>query len=96
MQQTTEIAIDGLKTEGDLMKARLSPQFVQRIEKTLGQIQTLSYDLEVVKLTSSQAAPKKDLDLVDQKFNAYTTVVKFNELQRRCDSFVIRDEVVKM
>lgn len=50
--QATEMAVENLKTEFEYVKARFSPQFVQRIEKTLQQLSTVSYDLEVVKMTT--------------------------------------------
>ena len=47
------------------MKTRFSPQFVQRVDKSMQKLQTIAYDVEVVKMTTSHAAMKKDLDLVE-------------------------------
>ena len=62
------------------MKTRFSPQFVQRVDKSLTQLTTLAYDLEVVKMTASHAAMKKDLDLVEQRLQNYVLIPKFLEL----------------
>ena len=40
----------------------------------------MQYDLEMVKMTTSHAAMKKDLDLVEQKLHSYTKVITFEEL----------------
>lgn len=60
-------AIEELKGEFEYMKTRFSPQFVQRVDKALSNLTTLAYDVEVVKMTASHAAMKKDLDLVEQR-----------------------------
>ena len=39
-----------LKGEFDYLKARFSPQFVQRVDKALEKIQNFAYDLELVKM----------------------------------------------
>ena len=57
--------VDELKGEFEYMKTRFSPQFVQRVDKALNALSTLSYDVEVVKMTTSHAAMKKDLDVVE-------------------------------
>jgi len=62
------------------MKTRFSPQFVQRVDKALSAIQTIQYDLEVVKMTTAHAAMKKDLDLVEQKLHSYVKVITFEGL----------------
>ena len=57
--------IEELKGEFEYMKTRFSPQFVQRVDKALSNLTTLAYDVEVVKMTTSHAAMKKDLDVVE-------------------------------
>ena len=59
--------IDELKAEFEYMKTRFSPQFVQRVDKALSNLTTIQYDLEVMKMTTSHAAMKKDLDMVEQR-----------------------------
>ena len=44
--------LEELKGEFEYMKTRFSPQFVQRVDKALTNITTMTYDLEVVKMTS--------------------------------------------
>jgi len=39
---------------------------------------------------------KKDLDIVDQKFNNFTPATKFNELLRKTENYVNKDEVIKL
>ena len=60
-------SIEELKGEFEYMKTRFSPQFVQRVDKALSNLTTLAYDVEVVKMTTSHAAMKKDLDVVEQR-----------------------------
>ena len=72
--------VDELKGEFEYMKTRFSPQFVQRVDKALNALSTLSYDVEVVKMTTSHAAMKKDLDVVEQKFQNFTPISKFMDL----------------
>ena len=72
--------VDELKGEFEYMKTRFSPQFVQRVDKALNALSTLSYDVEVVKMTTSHAAMKKDLDVVEQKFQNFTPINKFMDL----------------
>jgi hypothetical protein len=57
--------VEELKGEFEYMKTRFSPQFVQRVDKALNKLQTLSYDIEVIKMTTQHAAMKKDLDVVE-------------------------------
>ena len=57
--------LEELKGEFEYMKTRFSPQFVQRVDKALNSLTTLAYDVEVVKMTASHAAMKKDLDMVE-------------------------------
>ena len=57
--------LEELKGEFEYMKTRFSPQFVQRVDKALSNLTTLAYDVEVVKMTASHAAMKKDLDVVE-------------------------------
>ena len=57
--------LEELKGEFEYMKTRFSPQFVQRVDKALTNITTMTYDLEVVKMTSQHCAMKKDLDMVE-------------------------------
>ena len=59
--------IEEIKGEFEYMKTRFSPQFVQRVDKALSSLTTIAYDVEVVKMTASHAAMKKDLDLVEQR-----------------------------
>ena len=65
MAQDAQAGIEELKGEFEYMKTRFSPQFVQRVDKALQKIQTLAYDIEVVKMTAQHAAMKKDLDVVE-------------------------------
>lgn len=63
------------------MKTRFSPQFVQRVDKALSSLTTLAYDVEVVKMTTTHAAMKKDLDMVEQRLQNYVLMPRFIELQ---------------
>lgn len=72
--------IDELKQEFEYMKTRFSPQFVQRVDKALSAIQTIQYDVEVIKMTTAHAAMKKDLDLVEQKLHSYVKIITFEGL----------------
>ena len=72
--------IEELKGEFEYMKTRFSPQFVQRVDKALSNLTTLAYDVEVVKMTTSHAAMKKDLDMVEQRLQNYVLMPKFVEL----------------
>ena len=88
--------VDELKGEFEYMKTRFSPQFVQRVDKALNALSTLSYDVEVVKMTTSHAAMKKDLDIVEQKLQNYTPMVKFMELSRECQTFALQTEIPRL
>ena len=88
--------VDELKGEFEYMKTRFSPQFVQRVDKALNALSTLSYDVEVVKMTTSHAAMKKDLDVVEQKFQNYTPINKFMDLQRECTTFALQTEIIRL
>ena len=72
--------VEELKGEFEYMKTRFSPQFVQRVDKALSSLTTLAYDVEVVKMTTSHAAMKKDLDMVEQRLQNYVLMPKFVEL----------------
>ena len=78
------------------MKTRFSPQFVQRVDKALNALSTLSYDVEVVKMTTSHCAMKKDLDVVEQRMTNYTPLHKFNDLSRECQSFALNTEIYRL
>ena len=78
------------------MKTRFSPQFVQRVDKALNALSTLSYDVEVVKMTTSHAAMKKDLDIVEQKLQNYCPMPKFMDLQRDCQLFALQTEIERI
>ena len=75
--QDAQAGVEELKSEFEYMKTRFSPQFVQRVDKALQKLQTLAYDIEVVKMTTSHAAMKKDLDVVEQRLTNYTPLPKF-------------------
>ncbi len=78
------------------MKTRFSPQFVQRVDKALSNLTTLAYDVEVVKMTTSHAAMKKDLDVVEQRLQNYVLMPKFVELQHQCMDYAHQKEVVRI
>lgn len=46
----------------------------------MSNLTTIAYDVEVVKMTTSHAAMKKDLDLVEQRMQNYVLMPKFVEL----------------
>lgn len=78
------------------MKTRFSPQFVQRVDKALTNLTTLAYDVEVVKMTASHAAMKKDLDMVEQRLQQYVLMPKFIELQHQCMEYASNKEIVRI
>ena len=78
------------------MKTRFSPQFVQRVDKALSQLTTLTYDIEVVKMTTSHAAMKKDLDSVEQRLSNYVMMPKFIELQHQCLDYAHNKEITRL
>ena len=88
--------VDELKGEFEYMKTRFSPQFVQRVDKALNALSTLAYDVEVVKMTTSHAAMKKDLDVVEQRLQHYTPLPKFMELSRDCQAFAPQTEITRV
>ena len=88
--------VDELKGEFEYMKTRFSPQFVQRVDKALNALSTLSYDVEVVKMTTSHAAMKKDLDVVEQRLQNYCPLPKFMELSRECQSYAKQTEIERV
>ena len=88
--------IDELKGEFEYMKTRFSPQFVQRVDKALSNLTTIAYDVEVVKMTTSHAAMKKDLDLVEQRLQNYVLMPKFTELQHQCMEFADKKEIQRI
>lgn len=88
--------VDELKGEFEYMKTRFSPQFVQRVDKALNALSTLSYDVEVVKMTTSHAAMKKDLDVIEQRLQHYTPLPKFMELSRECQTFAPQTEITRL
>ena len=88
--------VDELKGEFEYMKTRFSPQFVQRVDKALNALSTLSYDVEVVKMTTSHAAMKKDLDVIEQRLQHYTPIPKFQDLSRLCQTFAPQTEITRM
>lgn len=65
--KANEDAIEELKGEFEYMKTRYSPQFLQRVDKSITQQSTLQYEVEVLKMTASHAAMKKDVDMVEQR-----------------------------
>lgn len=78
------------------MKTRFSPQFVQRVDKAMTQLTTLTYDVEVVKMTTSHAAMKKDLDSVEQRLSNYVMMPKFIELQHQCLEYANQKEIHRL
>ena len=78
------------------MKTRFSPQFVQRVDKALQKLQTLAYDIEVVKMTASHAAMKKDLDVVEQRLTNYVPLPKFVDLQHQCLEYALQTDIVRI
>ena len=89
-------AIEELKGEFEYMKTRFSPQFVQRVDKALSNLTTLAYDVEVVKMTASHAAMKKDLDLVEQRLQNYVLMPKFLELQHQCMDYADKKDIDRL
>ena len=57
--------VEELKQEFEYMKTRFSPQFVARVDKALGNLNGMQYDIEVMKMTTAHAAMKKDLDVIE-------------------------------
>lgn len=53
---------------------------MQRVDKALSSLTTLAYDVEVVKMTTTHAAMKKDLDMVEQRLQNYVLMPRFVEL----------------
>ena len=47
-------------------------------------------------MTTSHAAMKKDLDVVEQKFQNYTPINKFMDLQRECTTFALQTEIIRL
>ena len=88
--------LEELKGEFEYMKTRFSPQFVQRVDKALSNLTTLAYDVEVVKMTTTHAAMKKDLDMVEQRLQNYVLMPKFIELQHQCMDYAHQKEVVRL
>lgn len=88
--------VDELKGEFEYMKTRFSPQFVQRVDKALTSLTTLAYDVEVVKMTASHAAMKKDLDMVEQRLQQYVLMPKFIELQHQCMDYASNKEITRI
>jgi len=89
-------SIEELKGEFEYMKTRFSPQFVQRVDKALSSLTTLAYDVEVVKMTASHSAMKKDLDMVEQRLQNYVLMPKFVELQHQCMDYADKKEIVRL
>jgi hypothetical protein len=58
--------------EFNIMRTKFSPQFVQRIEKTMQNLSTVTYDIEVIKMAQTQAASKKDVSEVEFRLKNYT------------------------
>ena len=88
--------LEELKGEFEYMKTRFSPQFVQRVDKALSNLTTLAYDVEVVKMTTSHAAMKKDLDVVEQRLQNYVLMPKFLELQHQCMDYALQTEIERV
>ena len=57
--------IDAIQGEFEYMKTRFSPQFVQRVDKAVSSLQTIAFDIDLIKMTTSHAAMKKDLDVLE-------------------------------
>ena len=51
--QVSEIGFENMKNEFNFMKTKFSPQFLQRIEKSMQGISSINYDLEVIKMSIS-------------------------------------------
>jgi vacuolar-type H+-ATPase subunit I/STV1 len=66
------------------------------VDKALNQLSTLSYDLEVVKMTAAHAAMKKDLDLVEQKLHGFVKTNRFDDLQRFVDTLAPFTEITRL
>ena len=62
LTQEALASVEDLRGEFEFLKTRFSPAFVQRVDKALANFQTIAYDVEVVKMTTSHVAMKKDLD----------------------------------
>ena len=88
--------VEELKGEFEYMKTRFSPQFVQRVDKALSSLTTLAYDVEVVKMTTTHAAMKKDLDMVEQRLQNYVLMPRFLELQHQCMDYANQKEIVRL
>ena len=96
LAKENEEALLELKGEFEYMKTRFSPQFVQRVDKSMTQLTSLAYDLEVVKMTTCHAAMKKDLDMVEQRLQNYTLKPQFMELQHQCMDYALKTEIVRI
>jgi len=57
---------------------------------------TLTYDVEVVKITTSHAAMKKDLDMVEQRLQQFVLMPKFIELQHQCMEYAKQTEIERV
>ena len=77
-------ALEELKSEFEYMQTRFSPHFMQRIDKSMSQLNSISHELDEVRATANQAAPKKDLELVNQKLQNYVQKKHFLDLQNQC------------
>jgi hypothetical protein len=72
--------MESLKKDVEFLKLKLSPVFIAKIEKAVGQLSTLHYDLEVLKMTTSSCATKKELEFLDGKLRDYTKNSEFTDL----------------
>jgi hypothetical protein len=66
------------------------------VDKALSSLMTLTYDVEVVKITTSHAAMKKDLDMVEQRLQQFVLMPKFIELQHQCMEYAKQVEIVRV
>ena len=96
LSKENEEGLTELKGEFEYMKTRFSPQFMQRVDKSLAQINAIQYDLEVVKMTTSHAAMKKDLDMIEQRLQNYVLKPQFMDLQHQCMDYALKTEIVRI
>ena len=94
--QVSEMSFETMKNDFNFMKTKFSPNFLSRMEKSIQSLQTINYDMEVLKMNMAQAAQKKEVADVEGRLKNYTPKNLFTQLEAQCKDYALNKEVIKL
>jgi hypothetical protein len=85
-----------MKNDFNFMKTKFSPNFLSRMEKSIQSLQTINYDMEVLKMNMAQAAQKKEVADVESRLKNYTPKNNFLLLETQCKEYALNKDMIKL